>query len=82
MVLQSNTFQDTAETAGITWSRQRGDEAISVSWLDYNSDGLVDLWISGHGTSRSLECSRQIPRKTGGTKSHLQCLNRNSMVFV
>ncbi|ELS00471.1 Ca2+-binding protein, RTX toxin [Xenococcus sp. PCC 7305] len=54
MVLQSNTFQDTAETAGITWSRQRGDEAISVSWLDYNSDGLVDLWISGHGYNGAI----------------------------
>jgi Ca2+-binding RTX toxin-like protein len=49
MVLNSNSFQDLAESAGILWSRHRGDEAISVSWLDYNKDGLPDLWISGHG---------------------------------
>lgn len=49
MVLNSNSFQDVAESAGIIWSRHRGDEAISVSWLDYNQDGLPDLWISGHG---------------------------------
>lgn len=49
MVLNSNSFIDVAATAGINWSRQRGDEAISVSWLDYNGDGFADLWISGHG---------------------------------
>ena len=56
MVLNSNSFKDVANSAGIVWSRQRGDEAISVSWLDYNQDGLADLWISGHGyngTSRN-----------------------------
>ena len=49
MVLNSNSFRDVASSAGIVWSRHRGDEAISVSWLDYNQDGLPDLWISGHG---------------------------------
>ena len=56
MVLNSNSFKDVASSAGINWSRHRGDEAISVSWLDYNQDGLPDLWISGHGyngTSRN-----------------------------
>lgn len=56
MVLNSNTFNDVASSAGIVWSRHRGDEAISVNWLDYNQDGLPDLWISGHGynsTSRN-----------------------------
>ncbi len=42
-------FTDVAAAAGIEWSRQRGDEAFSVSWTDYNNDGLADLWINGHG---------------------------------
>ncbi|MDJ0648740.1 MAG: FG-GAP-like repeat-containing protein [Xenococcaceae cyanobacterium MO_188.B19] len=42
-------FTDVTESAGIEWSRQRGDEAFSVSWTDYNNDGLADLWINGHG---------------------------------
>lgn len=54
MVLTSNTFKDIAENSGITWSRHRGDEAISVSWLDYNGDGLIDLWISGHGYNGAI----------------------------
>ena len=49
MVLRSNSFIDVASAAGINWSRHRGDEAISVAWLDFNGDGLSDLWIAGHG---------------------------------
>ena len=49
MTLNSNSFQDTTNTSGIVWSGHRGDEAMSIAWLDYNQDGLPDLWISGHG---------------------------------
>ncbi len=49
MVLNTNSFKDVTSSAGITWSRQKGDEAFSVSWLDYNGDGFIDLWVSGHG---------------------------------
>ncbi|MDJ0647348.1 MAG: FG-GAP-like repeat-containing protein [Xenococcaceae cyanobacterium MO_188.B19] len=49
MVLNANSFQDVANNAGITWSKQKGDEAFSVAWLDYNNDGFLDLWVSGHG---------------------------------
>ena len=49
MVLNSNSFTDITAQTGIVWSRDRGDEAISVAWLDYNNDGFSDLWISGHG---------------------------------
>ena len=49
MVLNNNSFQDVADIAGINWSRQRGDEAFSVSFTDYNGDGLPDIWIDGHG---------------------------------
>ena len=49
MVLNANSFLDVTNSVGITWSRQKGDEAFSVAWLDYNGDGLADLWISGHG---------------------------------
>ena len=49
MTLNLNSFQDITNTAGIVWSRHRGDEAMSVAWLDYDQDGLLDLWISGHG---------------------------------
>ena len=49
MVLQSNSFVDVASAAGINWSRHRGDEAISVAWVDFNGDGFSDIWISGHG---------------------------------
>ncbi|ELS05561.1 hypothetical protein,putative calcium-binding protein [Xenococcus sp. PCC 7305] len=49
MTLNFNSFQDITGSAGIVWSRHRGDEAMSVAWLDYNQDGLSDLWVSGHG---------------------------------
>ena len=48
-MLNKNSFQEVANVAGIEWSRQKGDEAFSVSWVDFNGDGLSDLWISGHG---------------------------------
>ena len=51
MVLNSNTFANVTNSSGIEWSRHRGDEAFSVAWVDYNNDGLSDLWISGHGYS-------------------------------
>jgi Ca2+-binding RTX toxin-like protein len=49
MVFNPNTFQDVASSLGINWSRQRGDEAFSVSFTDFNGDGLPDIWINGHG---------------------------------
>jgi Ca2+-binding RTX toxin-like protein len=49
MVFSTNTFQDVASSIGINWSRQRGDEAFSVSFTDFNGDGLPDIWVSGHG---------------------------------
>ncbi len=49
MVLNNNSFQDVTNSVGIDWSRQRGDEAFSVAFTDYNGDGLPDLWIDGHG---------------------------------
>ena len=49
MVLNNNSFQDVTNSVGIDWSRQRGDEAFSVSFTDYNNDGLPDIWIDGHG---------------------------------
>ncbi len=58
MTLNSNSFQNVAEQAGINWSRQKGEEAFSLSWLDYNNDGLLDLWVSGHGYNGS---SQQYP---------------------
>ena len=48
-MLNRNSFQEVADIAGIEWSRQRGDEAFSISWLDFNNDGFADLFISGHG---------------------------------
>ena len=49
MSLHSNSFQDATSNAGISWSRHRGDEAFSIAWVDFNNDGLLDLWQSGHG---------------------------------
>ena len=49
MVLNANSFLDVTNSVGITWSRQRGDEAFSVAWTDFNNDGLPDIWIDGHG---------------------------------
>jgi Ca2+-binding RTX toxin-like protein len=49
MVLNQSTFQEVGNNAGIVWSRQRGTEAFSVSWTDLNNDGLLDLWVNGHG---------------------------------
>lgn len=48
-MLDQNSFREVATLAGIKWSRQKGDEAFSVSWVDFNSDGFLDIWISGHG---------------------------------
>ncbi|MGK7895132.1 MAG: CRTAC homolog protein [Xenococcus sp. (in: cyanobacteria)] len=51
--MNSNSFKEVADEAGIKWSRHKGKEAFSVAWLDYNNDGLLDLWISGHGYNGS-----------------------------
>ena len=63
MVLNNNSFTDITEQAGIIWSRDRGDEAISVAWLDYNKDGLSDLWISGHGYNNKAPNSLFVDEK-------------------
>ena len=52
-MLDQNSFKDVINTSGIVWSRQRGDEAFSVAWIDFNNDNLLDLWISGHGYNNS-----------------------------
>nr|MDJ0576566.1 VCBS repeat-containing protein [Xenococcaceae cyanobacterium MO_234.B1] len=52
-MLNQNSFQDVTDSAGIVWSRQKGNESFSVAWLDFNNDNLPDLWISGHGYGRS-----------------------------
>ena len=49
MTISFNTFQEVSDRAGIVWSRQRGDEAFTVNWTDLNNDGLLDLWVGGHG---------------------------------
>ena len=48
-MLNQNSFLEVSQSSGIEWSRQKGNEAFSISWVDYNNDGLSDLWISGHG---------------------------------
>lgn len=48
-MINPNSFVEIAQQAGITWSKARGFEAFSVNWLDYNGDGLEDLFVSGHG---------------------------------
>ncbi len=51
--MNNNSFQDVTSSAGIFWSEQKGTEAFSIAWLDFNNDGLLDLWISGHGYNGS-----------------------------
>ena len=51
--MNSNSFREVASEAGIEWSRHKGKEAFSIAWFDSNNDGLLDLWISGHGYNGS-----------------------------
>ena len=53
MALNQNTFQEVSNSAGIVWSRQRGDEAFTVVWTDLNNDGNQDLWVGPHGYNGS-----------------------------
>ena len=50
MVLNRNSFQDVTANSGITWSRHRGNESFNVNWVDFNNDGLMDLWVIGHSS--------------------------------
>ncbi len=47
--MNSNSFREVAQESGIEWSRHRGNEAFSIAWVDFNNDGYLDAWISGHG---------------------------------
>jgi Ca2+-binding RTX toxin-like protein len=76
MVLNANSFQDVTNSAGIVWSRQRGDEAFSISWLDYNKDGLLDLWISGHGYNNDA------PNQLFGAKYPYLYINNGDGTFT
>lgn len=40
------SFRDVTTSSGITSTQ---DETLSVSWVDFNSDGKPDLWITPHG---------------------------------
>ena len=51
--MDSNSFKEVASQVGIEWSRHKGKEAFSIAWVDFNNDGLLDLWISGHGYNGS-----------------------------
>lgn len=42
-------FKNVTENAGIQWTGEKG--AISVGWLDFNLDGLPDLWVAPHAFS-------------------------------
>ena len=53
MTLNKNSFIDVTSGSGITWSRQRGDESFNVNWIDFNNDGLQDLWVIGHSSFRA-----------------------------
>ena len=50
MALNRNSFQDITANSGITWSRHRGNESFNVNWVDFNNDGLMDLWVIGHSS--------------------------------
>ncbi len=39
-------FQEVSQIAGIDWDGKRN--AISVGWVDWNQDGLPDLWVAPH----------------------------------
>ena len=54
MTLNSNSFRDVASSAGINWSQHLGDEAFSIAWVDFNNDGWLDFWQSGHGYNSSF----------------------------
>ncbi len=40
------SFRNVTTSSGIISTR---DETISISWVDFNSDGKPDLWITPHG---------------------------------
>ncbi|MGF1491911.1 MAG: FG-GAP-like repeat-containing protein, partial [Microcoleaceae cyanobacterium] len=39
-------FEERSALAGITWDGEEG--AMGTAWIDYNDDGLLDLWVSPH----------------------------------
>ena len=51
----SIVFNNVAQTSGIN---NEGEGAISVAWLDFNADGLLDLWTAPHGFNSEVEDKR------------------------
>ena len=43
-------FEDRSESAGIHW---RQEKPLSVCWVDFNRDGLDDLYIQSHNDGNS-----------------------------
>lgn len=41
-----NIFENVTTDAGIKWAGDPG--SFSTAWTDFNSDGLLDLWVSPH----------------------------------
>ncbi|PSF36601.1 calcium-binding protein [Aphanothece hegewaldii CCALA 016] len=42
-------FIDVTNSSGIAWSGE--NSGFSTAWIDFNSDGLPDLWVTPHGFS-------------------------------
>ena len=45
-------FENVTSSSGIEWNGELG--SISVNWLDFNADGLLDLWLVPHGFNSGI----------------------------
>lgn len=70
----NTTFQDVAAAAGV----EDISAGMSVSWGDYNRDGLMDIYVSNMFSSAGNRITYQQQFKTGADESTRQNIQRHA----